>query len=63
VSEERVQYVLKPDTNSVTLSTEMDTLRAQLVDVERQLLSLLVTVQRALGKEPSVMTRAERRRG
>lgn len=37
--------------------------RAEWVDLERQLISLLVTVQRALGKEPSVITRAERRRG
>lgn len=55
--------LLKPDANSVTLSTELHTVRAKLVDLECQLISLLVTVQRALGKEPSVMTRSERRRG
>lgn len=49
--------------NRDTMSTEMETVRSKLVDIECQLISLLVTVQRALGKEPSVMTRAERRRG
>lgn len=46
-----------------TLSTEIDTLRAHLADMERQLISMLVTVQRAQGKEPSIKTRSERRRG
>lgn len=55
--------VLNTQTNSATLSTELDTLRAKLSDLECQLISLLVTVQRAQGKEPTVMTRAERRRG
>jgi hypothetical protein len=64
MSEEPVPYgVLKPCANSVTLSTEADTLRAELEELERRLIPLLVTVQRALGKEPSMLTRAERRRG
>lgn len=63
MSEERAGYrVLNTQENSVTLSTEIDTLRAHLVDMERLLISMLATVQRAQGKEPSVMTRAERRR-
>lgn len=62
MSEERVLYgLLKPNINSDTLSTDLDTLRTKLVDLECQLISLLVTVQRAQGKEPSIMTRAERR--
>lgn len=68
MSEQRAPYLteckqslLKPDSNSVTLTTELDTVRTQLVNLECQLLSALVTVQRALGKEPSVMTRRDRR--
>lgn len=57
----RAQDLLKPDANSVTLSTEEDTLREHLPDIERLLTSLLVKVQRAQGKEPSIVTRAERR--
>lgn len=63
MSETPVRYLLKPESNSVTLSTEMDVLLAHLADLERQLTSLLITVQRAQGKEPTVMTRGERRRG
>lgn len=66
MSEERVPYrtgVLNRQEKSVTLTTELDTLRAKLSDLECQLISLLVTVQRAQGKETTVMTRAERRRG
>lgn len=67
MSEERVQYVvhtlLKPDIKPVTLDTELEIVRARLADLECQLISLLVTVQRAQGKEPSVLTRKERRRG
>jgi hypothetical protein len=54
--------VLKPTPGSGTLSTEAENIRSELVDLERQLTSLLVTVQRALGKEPTVMTRSERRK-
>lgn len=53
-----VQSLLKPETNHVTLDAG---LRAQLLDLERQLISALVTVQKQLGKEPTVITRAERR--
>ena len=63
MSEERVHYLLKRETKSVTLSTEVDTLRAHLVEMERLLISMLVTVQRAQGKEPTIFTRSERRRG
>lgn len=65
VSERRESYstqcLLKPDANSVMMTTELDLVRGQLADLERQLLSLLVTVQRAQGKEPNVLTRSERR--
>ena len=37
-------------------------LRADLEEIERRLIPLLIAVQRALGKPPSVLTRAERRR-
>jgi hypothetical protein len=43
------------------MSTELDLVRVQLADLERQLVSLLVTVQRAQGKEPTILTRSERR--
>lgn len=70
VTEQRADYHLKPPAQSIRqaqdkpamISTELDTLRTKLVDIECQLISLLVTVQRALGKEPTVMTRRERRR-
>lgn len=61
MSEEHVSCTpLKQPLKSATLEPE---LRAQLEEIERRLIPLLVTVQRALGKEPSVMTREERRRG
>lgn len=53
----------QPLASHAILDTDVETVRSKLVDIECQLISLLVTVQRALGKEPSVMTRAERRRG
>lgn len=59
--EQSVKYLLQSRDKGDTLDTEVDTIRIHLVDLERQLISLLVTVQRAQGKEPSVMTRAERR--
>lgn len=62
VSEQRESYrVLYTQEKPATLETDLHVLRARLVDIECQLISLLVTVQRALGKEPSVMTRRERR--
>lgn len=36
-------------------------LRQELERIERQLIPLLISVQRALGKEPSVTTREQRR--
>jgi hypothetical protein len=36
--------------------------RAELERIERQLIPLLVSIQRILGKEPSVVTREERRK-
>lgn len=62
MSEERPRYgLLYTQDKHATLDTDLHTVRAKLVDIECQLISLLVTVQRALGKEPSVMTRRERR--
>lgn len=63
MSEAPVQYLLQTSDKGDTIDTNTDILRSQLTDMERQLISLLVTVQRALGKEPSVITRSERRRG
>lgn len=56
------QDLLKHHAKSAIVDTDLYTLRDKLVDIECQLISLLVTVQRAQGKEPSVLTRAERRR-
>jgi hypothetical protein len=65
MSERREMYVttslFTAEPNRATMSTELDLVRVQLADLERQLVSLLVTVQRAQGKEPSVLTRSERR--
>lgn len=61
MTEQRAAYLLKPSNNNATMDTDLDTVRAQLEDIERRLIPLLVTVQKALGKEPSVSTRAERR--
>ena len=47
--------------NRHILSTEADTMRAELVELERRLIPLLIAVQRAFGKEPSVMARARQR--
>lgn len=61
MSEAPVTYRLKPEAKSPILTTEADTMRAELVELERRLIPLLIAVQRALGKEPSVMTRARHR--
>lgn len=61
MSELREAYLLKTGEKSATLDTELDMVRSQLEDIERRLIPLLVTVQRALGKEPSVLTPQERR--
>lgn len=64
--EERVRYcadsLLQEVDNNAMIDTRLDTMRAELEELERRLIPLLVTVQRALGKEPSINTRAERRR-
>jgi hypothetical protein len=62
VSETSIRYLLKPEANGATMSTEFDAMRAELEELERRLIPLLVTVQRALGKEPSVLTPEQRRR-
>lgn len=46
-----------------TMEAESDALRVNLPDLERLLMSLLVTVQKAQGKEPTVGRKAERRGG
>lgn len=73
MSEERPRYGLlysdiKHDTVEQACScqdkpehSERNALRVELEEIERRLIPLLVIVQRALGKEPSVTTRAERR--
>jgi hypothetical protein len=38
-----------------------DDLRSELERIERQLIPLLISVQKALGKEPTVTTREQRR--
>ncbi len=38
-----------------------DELRKELERIERQLIPLLISVQKALGKEPTVSTREQRR--
>jgi hypothetical protein len=63
MTEQLVPYHLKRDTEQSILTTEADTMRAELAELERRLIPLLIAVQRALGKEPSVMTRGERRSG
>lgn len=56
-------HLLKAEQNGDILHRETDAMRAQLRDMKRQLIGLLTTVERVLGDEPSVMSRAERRRG
>lgn len=62
MTEIRYLYQLNNQADSATLngrsSTEADTLRAELEDLERRLIPLLITIQRALGKEPSIITRS-----
>ena len=61
MSEQPVAYRLNSQVESTILSTEADTMRAELVELERRLIPLLIAVQRALGKEPSIVTRARHR--
>lgn len=64
MNETRVECrVLSPQNNCAIVDTELSTLHEHLPDIERLLKSLLVKVQLAQGKEPTVLTRAERRRG
>lgn len=61
MSESRAVYLLKPTQECDRVDTQMHTVRAELEELERRMIPLLVTIQRALGKEPSITTRAERR--
>lgn len=67
LSEERAVYrVVQPDLlqtcdKPAMIDAELDTVRVELVELERRLIPLLVAIQRALGKEPMVVTRSERR--
>ena len=54
------QTLLQNTKNCDTLSH--DAMRQELERIERQLIPLLISVQRALGKEPSVKTREQRRK-
>lgn len=66
MSEQRQPYrtkVLQGCDNRATMSTDTDALFVKARHVKVQLLSLLVELDKYLGDEPSVMTRAERRRG
>lgn len=62
MSEQTVEYLLKNTQTCDKLDTDIDVMRGRLRHIKIQLLSLLVELDRALGDEPSVMTRAERRR-
>lgn len=52
------QPLNKSSTRAILPDSE---LRQELERIERQLIPLLISVQRALGKEPSVITREQRR--
>ncbi len=54
----REQLLNKPQTCATLPDSE---LRKRLEQIERQLIPLLISVQQALGKEPSVITREQRR--
>ncbi len=61
MSEQGVSYQLKSEPNSATLES-ITVERARLIELERELISTLLIIQRLLGKEPTVQTRAQRRR-
>lgn len=73
MSEESIVYstaiggLLRIPCESGTINTKppemIQVTRAELIDLKRQLISLLVTVDRVLDEQPSVITRSERRRG
>lgn len=63
MTEQTVSYLLNTRDKPATMDAQMHTLRADLEVIERRLINALIVVQQALGKEPTVMTRAERRRG
>lgn len=60
MAETGVNYLVQTAQNRDTMEPEK--VRAQLRDLKRQLIGLLTTVDACLGDEPSVPTRAERRR-
>jgi hypothetical protein len=67
MSETRTAYMidanlLQSRDKQCTMDTELQVVRVELVELERRLIAALVTVQHALGKEPSIVTRAERRK-
>ena len=64
MSEQRAEYrVCTSEPSSVIVNTtELDILLTHLPDIERLLTSLLIKVQVAQGKEPTVLTRAQRRK-
>lgn len=51
---------LQSEQEYATLSLEE--MRTELQRMERQLIPLLLTIQRLLGKEPSILTREQRRK-
>lgn len=53
--------VLTAGENRGTLEADLPALRQELETLERRLINSLMIVQRMLGKEPTVQTRAERR--
>ena len=62
MNEQALHKVLICEKNQGTMDVELQVVRIELVELERRLIAALVTVQHALGKESSVMTRAERRK-
>lgn len=63
MTETRANYLVQSDRKRDILSADADEVREQLRNMRRDLRALLLTVERALGEEPSIVTRAERRRG
>lgn len=61
MSEERLRYTVANPLQSPEKPATITVVRAELEEIERRLIPLLVMVQRALGKQPTITTRAERR--